>query len=255
MAVPKLYKHFYPKKVFSFSDILNEFGDKNTQSTLRAMVRDCINSKYMGYIKEGLYYIIPEETRAEDCIVDRFLVANKLTEDGIIAYHSALEMHGAANSLFNMVYVLTNSRFKRFKFQGIQYVSILLKNKFGTTSMKREGISVKVTDRERTFLDCLDRLKYSGGLEEFLKSVQTFPSINVQKIVKYLEFYNKKVLYSKTGYVLGLFRRRWPFAEEYRCKITSGKAKKIYYLEKRDEKKHFDKEWNLIVPEDVEKYL
>ena len=255
MSVPKLYRRFYSRKVFSFSDILDEFGRENKQSTLHAMVHACVNSGYIGYIKKGLYYLIPEENRDKDYVVDRFLVASKLTKSGVIAYHSALEMHGVANSLFNTVYVLAPKRFKRFEFQGTSYASITSINEFGTTEMRREGVSVRVTDRERTFLDCLDRLKYSGGLEEFLKSVQAFPSVDTMKIIKYLHFYDKKALYSKTGYVLELLHKRWHSTEKCRQEIASRKAKKIYYLERSSKRGRLNSKWNLIVPRNIEALL
>lgn len=255
MSTPKIYRDFYKKRVFTFQEIIDQYSRVNTIDSLRTMVRDCKKSGYIGAIRSSLYYIIPHGNTREDYIVDRYLIAGKLVESGIIAYHSALELHGVAESAFNRVYILASHSIAPFEFQGVKYITVKGMSTFGKTSIYRQGVAINVTDRERTLLDCLDRLKYSGGLEEFLKSIQAFPSVALGKIERYLKKMDKKSMYCKAGYVLSLFEANWTFPHKLRKKIGSNITKKIYYMSDIKKTGRLIKKWNLIAPKNINEII
>ncbi len=255
MAIPKIYKNFYEKGVFSFEEVVNKYKTVNTVYSLRTMIRDCKKRGYIGTVKRSLYYIIPIGSSKKDYTVDKYLIASKIAKKGVIAYHSALELCGVAQSIFNKVFILTNQSISPFKFQGVIYIGVQGCLDFGTTFIYRQGIAIKVTDREKTIIDCLDRIKYSGGLEEFLKSIESFPSIDFKNVKNYLNKYKKINLYCKMGYILTLFAKEWTFPKDLKEEIASRMARKIYYLNNKRKKGKLIKEWNLIVPEDVDELI
>ena len=69
-------------------------------------------------------------------------------------------------------------------------------------SVHIDEVLVKVTDKERTFLDCLRRLDLCGGLEEYLKSVEGFTLMSAPKLMDYLERFGGQSLYQRTGFIL-----------------------------------------------------
>lgn len=253
MALPKLYKDFYHKKVFTYQEVRSSYRDKTAYS-LQSMIRDNLG-KYIKNVKKGLYYTLPQDVPPETYLIDKFLVANKLAPDAVIAYHAALELHGAAYSVFNTAHVLTSKHFKTFVFQGITYQAVLRSHNFGIEKIKREAADVSCTDRERTVIDGLDRIKYAGGLEEYLKSIEMFPYINFEKIEHYLNLYNKKALYAKVGFILSLMEKRWEFPERYKNRFKAKLSRMTYYLTDKGQASELNKEWNLMIPKKLKSLM
>ena len=112
----------------------------------------------------------------------------------------------------------------------------------------REGLKVRVTDRERTIIEGINGLKYMGGLEEYFKSIELFPSIDFNQIVIYLKRFNKKILYAKVGFLLSYFEKRWSFPENYKKAIKDHLGTRINYLSDEREETKLNKEWKLMVP-------
>lgn len=61
---------------------------------------------------------------------------------------------------------------------------------------------VRVTDLERTFVDCCDKINRAGGAEELLHCCEGLHKLNEIKIMKYLDLYGKAFLYQKVGFLL-----------------------------------------------------
>lgn len=252
MAVPKIYKDFYEQKVFTFEDIRRRYRKDNTLGSLRILLHNAKVNRYIGSIKRGLYYIIPQEFSKEDYKVDKYLVASKLSPTAVLAYHSALELLGVAQSVFNRVFILSRQKIPTFNFQGTTVIGVRGNLSFGQITIVRGGVSIPVTDREKTLIDGVDRLKYVGGLEEYLKSIEAFPSVNFQRIEEYLKRYKKVSLYSKVGFLLSFFEKRWSFPEDVSRRLRIKVKKKVYYLTQTKGKGRFNKEWNLIVPNNLQ---
>lgn len=255
MAVPKIYKDFYDQRVFDFENVYKRYKKENTVGSLRIMLHNGKTNGYIGSIKRGLYYIIPQDFSNENYMVDKYLVANKLSTAGILAYHSALELHGVAQPILNRVFVLSGEKITNFDFQKTSFIGVRGDSSFGQTTVLREGVPVHIADRERTLIDGIDRLKYVGGIEEYLKSIEVLSSVDFQRIIKYLRRYNKQSLYSKVGCILSLFEKKWSFPNDVRKKLKSKIKKKVYYLTNTENKGQFNKEWNLIIPNNLHELL
>ena len=86
--------------------------------------------------------------------VDPYLVAAKMTEDAVLAYHTALEFHGRAYSVhWRLVYVSVSKSlpltFQSHEFRGAPVPPPLLargQEMFGVTGHNRSGVQLRVTD-------------------------------------------------------------------------------------------------------------
>ncbi|MCK5767210.1 MAG: hypothetical protein KAH35_02395 [Candidatus Atribacteria bacterium] len=250
MALPKLYQAFYKEKIFNFSEVLNKFKEENySEGYLRKRVNDLLRVGYLGSVgARGLYYIIPQESSREEFVPDKFLIGAKLPSRGIIGYHSASKLYGVSYSSYNSIYIITQKYFRSFKFQGVKYQTIKGDVSFGIETTLREGLKVRVTDRERTIIEGINGLKYMGGLEEYFKSVELFPSIDFDQVIIYLKRFNKKILYAKVGFLLSYFEKRWSFPENYKKAIKAHLGIRINYLSDKREEAKLDKEWKLMIP-------
>lgn len=209
-------------------------------------------------VKEGLYAAIPPEHVGSDFEVDRYiLIDREMASKGALAFHSALELHGTSYSQFSTVYYLSQRQHKPFDFQDITYRVVASKQLFGITKTIRNGIGVPVTDKERTFLDCIRRTDLCGGLEEYLKSVEGFTLMSPLKLMDYLERFDEQTLYQRAGLILDLLKGRIKVQEELLDIIKARVGPTPCYLlpGRRTEGGKLMREWNVIVPENLSELM
>lgn len=252
MANTKIYRDFYSQELFTFEELAERYAKENTEKTLRNLVYQGLKKGELGMVKRGLYFLVPPGQEPATYRPDSFLIASKLGGNPVLAYHSALALHGAAHSESNRIYFFTLTITRKFEFGGIEYVPVQRKALWGTETVQRDGGSMKVTDRERTVLDCVDRPDYTGGLEELLKSLELFPSLDLEKVEHYLWKVNKKVLFSKMGFLLERMKNQWKVSEGLLAKIEKRCGKGAAYFETKKGHGVFVSRWRLIIPNNLE---
>jgi len=95
---------------------------------------------------------------------------------------------------------------------------------------------------------------FSGGLEELIKCLQNVMVLNIKKMIEYLKIYDKNILYLKVGYIFS------NFVQEINIKhlideCEKYKTNKKYYVETNKQRYNIlSKEWNLILPEEIQQY-
>lgn len=263
MASTKLYQAMYDQKVFTLEDVREVYGREKPVTSLQSEIRHNQRRGYIGRIRAGLYYIVPFGEDPKTYVVDRFLIGHKLTPDALIGYHSALELLGAAYTPFNTVYILSKSRLAPFTFQGVTYRQVyppkrLIRTKeeaFGVEKVERYGVKITVTGKERTVVDCVDRLEYTGGLEELFRSVELLPYLDLEKILAYLELLAKGILYAEVGFLLDCFAKKFDFTDPYRRRFAKHLPKVVYYFGGQQGQCRYVKAWNLMVPMDLAQKL
>jgi predicted transcriptional regulator of viral defense system len=208
-------------------------------------------------IKKGLYAVVPVEVVGHSFTPNKYLIAAKTQKKAYLSHHTALELHGVAESVYSTVYISVPQQARPFEFQDTTYSFITSDNTFGLTKVKVDGISLAITDREKTILDGIDRLKYVGGLEEYLKGVSSFPSVNTTKLLQYLKRLDKKVLYAKAGWLLSRMARQWSINNKVLAKLRVQLSAKTFYLQDNGGKTEyrFNDEWNMMIPANLESKL
>ena len=104
---------------------------------------------------------------------------------------------------------------------------------------------VKVTDLERTVIDCLDRIDRAGGLEEIIHCFSLITYLDEKKLLSYLSKYDKAFLYKKVGFVLQYFKNSIKLSDDFisECKQKGGQH--VKYLTNREESSTYFGEWKL----------
>jgi len=251
-----VYLELCRNHVMPFSKIAKGF--KNNNSARMAMSR-LVRKGYAVRPRQGIYAAIPPAlVGRKNYEVDRYILADAIVRPGgALAYHTALELHGAAQSYFNTVFAFTSAPRRRFEDRDVEYVFIQPKSLFGIQRVIRMNVEVRVTDRERTFLDCLRRLDYCGGPEEYIKSVQTFHMLDFKNLEGHLRKFGERSLYQKAGYVLTLLADDFHPPGETMKALGKKVGKKAYYLLPRSApgSGRLDGEWNVIVPKNVKELM
>jgi len=101
-------------------------------------------------LRRGLYATVPPGVDPERAPVDPYLVASRLTPDAVLAYHTALELHGYAHSVFAEFQYLTRTssrpaRVRSFAFRPVRVPKALGDDdRIGVRIVDRLGLDVRV---------------------------------------------------------------------------------------------------------------
>ena len=256
-------EHFFAQyPVFTykeFSDYLQSIGSNNKKS-IWSLLNYHENAGNILRIRRGLYAMVPKNFSQTTHHVNPYLIAGRITEDSVLSYHTALDLHGFAHSVFYQFYFFTRKLIRPFTFQdsGFKAVkipkSLLTKQEenFAVVSVNRDGLNVKVTSLERTLVDVLDCPEYAGGWEEIWASVATIPVLNLDQIIQYALLLNNATTIAKVGFFLETHREQFKVEEKYLKRLEEHKPLQKNYLERnRRVGGKLIKRWNLIVPEIV----
>jgi len=209
----------------------------------------------IGRVKRGVYFVAELGETAARVPVDYLLVASRLAPDAVLAYHTALEAHGYAQSLFEHLYFLTVSKAKPLRFRGRHFVPVLpsaalrrKKQSFTlSTEIERQGLLCRVTSVERTVVDVLDRPDLSGGVEEVWRSLTSIPLLDLDAVVRYVRLSGQATLAAKVGYFLEQHRAALEVPNAVFSCLRLLRPRQPHYLDRRLGGK-LAADWNLIVP-------
>lgn len=186
--------------------------------------------------------------------LNRYRVPAALREDAVVALHSALEFHGLANQTFQTVYYFSARSRKDVVFDAVTYhgvvpprAMLLAAHRFLQT--ERGADHVLVTGRERSFVDCLLFLDYSGGFEELDKSLAMFPSFDFDAALDYLQLLRSPWLYSRLGFLLDRHADKLFFREKVRDRFLQKLPRGVAYLGDKGPGQRWVPIWRLMVPE------
>jgi len=252
----KLYRAFLSDRFFTTTEALVLIPNKATcMNTLKQLV----SSRQVVRVRKGLYEIVPQEHMDDQKpAADKFLLARKITHPYCLAYHSALELHGVANTAtYNTVDLASPRQFRSFSYERVHYKWIPRRELTGTERTIWGNSQLTVTDREKTILDCIDRIDLAGGVEEVFKSLVSMKNINFHRLYDYATRERKKVLFHKLGFFLSRneIRESWHLDDKELDSIRANLSSKVYYFLTEKGSGRLERQWNLIVPVDLEETL
>ena len=242
----KDYLHkLHKMKLFSLQDVSRM---TNNVSTANSLLAAGIKNKTICRVKVNLYAVTDLATLR--CAANKYEIASHISETAYVAYHSAMEYHGHGHQLFNEVSVVTSYAFRTFEFEGLTYVRRQPTINDGVVTPLMNSM-VRVTDLERTIVDCIDRMKYAGGLEELLNNLSSISYVDEVKLLGYLSAYQKASLYQKSGLLLSMFKTQMRISSGFfrQCKDHTGKSTR--YLTDTIGNTVYDADWHLCVPKNL----
>lgn len=150
-------------------------------------------------LKNGVYSLSNVLSGASP--LHEFQIAMALVQPAAISHWSALNYHHLTEQVPRHIFVLTSAKSlprKRSKktqsseigysVNGIIYQFIKIKPKFffGVEEVWINESKIKITDPERTVLDCLMSPKYCGGFTEILYIIEKhLTQFNLEKMIQY----------------------------------------------------------------------
>lgn len=247
-------------RIEEITDFLGENGSGNP-STRDALLAHHVDSGRILRIRRGLYAVVPPGTDSRDLIVDPFLLAGKMTNDAVLAYHTALEAHGRAYSLFRRcTYLTCRNPGRAFEFQGVKYQGVSHSKALrdagsedmGIETQDRSGLDIRITGHERSFVDVLDRPNMSGTWEEIWRSLESIEYLKLDLVLEYAAVLGSATTAARVGFFLEQHRESLMVPEPVLEELARLRPRNPHYMDHKDRPGgRLLKRWNLIVPSTV----
>jgi len=256
----ELEAFFYSNPVFRYEEFTRfkaEEGAVSNAQAIRNLLHYYIMKGRLINVRRGIYAVVPPGTQPEQILIDPYLLASKAAKDSILAYHTALELHGSAYSVFEQFTFLTACKIKPFEVQNRWFKPVtlpkVLKNSahadFGIESLDRQGVVIRITSPERTFVDVLDRVDLSGGWEEVVRSISNMAVLKVSDVIKYCLLLDNRILAAKVGYFLEQRQGAFAVGEDVLKPLLDKKPLTAQsLLTNKREQGRLIKKWNIILP-------
>lgn len=205
-------------------------------------------------VRKGRYVLVPARAGREGYWAENVyrVVDAILAEPYYVGFWSALNYWGLTEQVPRVVHVVIPGRRKGFEFQGqgVRFVTLRQDRIFGfTTEALRPG-EFRVSDREKTVLDCLLVPAYCGGITEIAKALSEGDAeFRWTRMEAYVRRLRVDAVRRRLGYILEVL----DLAASVRRRMSRG-SRGFLWLDPSAprERLGYSREWGLIlnVPSD-----
>lgn len=241
--------------VFNTADAcsVSALSTKDTSEILFKLYRQ----GWLGRIGRGKYFLIPlGEDVHSGYTESSLLIAAKLVSPYYIGFWTMLHHYGYTEQFANTIFVASTKRAVNITLSGVTYQFVNLSNRkfFGTTSITMHGNAIRVSDREKTLIDCLDHPEHCGGILEVSKGLwKARAELNFAKMLDYLEQLGQSAAVKRLGYLMSVFNLQASF-DIKKAKMLVGRG-----FSKLDtiapDSGQYNSDWNLLVNQAKEDIL
>ena len=252
---------FSAHPVFRRAEYAAAVGRDPSDRVVTAMLTQHLHAGNIQRIARGVFASVPKHAGTRGWSVDRFLAASRLRSGGVIAYHSALELHGYAYTEQHVVQVIARGEPCMYEANGLTCRFIRPPRGFagrngtaadGVTVVDRLGLEVDVTTVERTITDLFDRHDLAGGAEELFNSLDLVVRVNAEALVRHTRERGNSTAAGALGFWLEREQKRLGVPDqalEDLGALTPSGAR--YALGAKPGSGRTVKGWNVILPIDV----
>ena len=212
-------------EIFTFSDIEKRLGSLN--KNLSNILANLVHHKLLVQLEKGKY--------CRPNFGNNFVIANYLAKDSAIAYWSALNHYGLTEQIPNTIFVQTDKLKHSKKVLNVDYkfIKVYPKKITGITTEGSGSYQFRITDIEKTIIDCFDLPQYSGGFAELVRAFYN-ARLNKQKMLDYAIAVDNVSIFKRISYLSELFEMKGfkTFQKEAEKRLKS----KYTYLSQFSEK-------------------
>lgn len=205
----------------------------------------------------GVYAVVPPGVPVERFQPDPALVASAVRPDGVFSHHSALELLGAAHSMWRQytLYVDQRRRPLRLNAATVRFLEhpgpmrSAAGKHLGTLRVERRGRLLRTTGPERTLAEGFRRPALVGGLEELVRSASGFSTLDLDLLERVLQIYAIANLWAAVGWFLECFQKAFYVPEKMLERLAKHRPRSPHYLQRDRRGGVLATRWNLILPE------
>ncbi|MCB5230105.1 MAG: hypothetical protein LHW55_00585 [Candidatus Cloacimonetes bacterium] len=240
------YRQLARYPIFTAGDVEELTGNKNTAYSL---IKSLIKRGLARKIRNNQYSLVNPAT--DQLVANKYQIASSITPTSYISHHSAFEYYGLSNQVYNELYVSSKTKFYSFEYEGITYTYVASRMDEGIVEAKNIK-GVVITDLERTVIDSIHDVNKIAGFEELLNCIEGVQYLDESKIKKYLQGYNKQILFQRSGFIFEHLQPTLGVSSdliEY-CNRRVGLSKR-YLINDAHGRSTFNRKWNLMVPDEI----
>lgn len=235
-------------------------GGRSRQTSASVLKQHVAKGRLL-HLRRGLYAAVPRGADpAASQPVDPYLVATKLADDAVVAYHAALQFHGKAYSLWSRFHYLTRARQRRFAFRDLEFVPVQAAGSLrlrpdlggGVVEHRHAGGVARVATLERSLVDVLDAPERCGGWEEVWRSLEMVEYFDLGAVLAYTRLLGSALTAARVGFFLEQHREPLMVEAHHLDAFRELAPAQPRYLDARREVGKLVKGWNLVVPERVQ---
>lgn len=192
------------KHVFRLEDAIPYWSSPHmARKALSRLVR----RGWLKRLERGLYLIVPLDAGPTgQWSEDPLVIATQLAPEGAVSYWTALHYWGMTEQIPRTILIQTiRRRYKaRDTILGVRYqfVVIVERKLFGVVTQIRDGLPIRITDREKTLIDALDRPDLCGGIVQVIEVLTSLEPLDWEKVDSYLDSLDSGAIYKRMGYLV-----------------------------------------------------
>lgn len=184
---------------FSIEDIENRIGRRLEK--LNELVENLYQKKLLNRIERGKY------TRPQ--FNDSYVLGSFISSGGVVAYWSALHLHGLTDRFPNKLFIKTVARKRNSSLFGtaVQFVSVQSRKNIGIIHNGYGDNAYPLTNVEATLVDCFDQPRYAGDWPDLIRAFYR-AKLNANQLIEYATIYNNASVTRRMGYLAALFEKK-----------------------------------------------
>ncbi len=235
-----------------FIDLLDEFGyDIFTIQMIKNCNRISVNKIHQvirTLSQSGLLIKLERGKYIRSGFIDSNVIGYFLATDGGLAYWSALNYHNLTEQFVNVVFVQSaKRRGEELVINNLRYKFVKIKPEklIGYKEIGYGNHKFRITDLEKTILDCFELPHLAGWYQEIIKAFNN-ADINQNKLIKYCKIINNKSVIKRLGFLSDFLQK--PKMEKFieYAQAVIAKSYSLFEID-GDEKGEYNSKWKLLI--------
>lgn len=255
----KTLDFFNTHPVFSLQEAAEVLAPAGGRAGTVGRLKYHLQNGRLKLVTRGVYAVIPPGVPAKGFQPDPFLAAAAVRPDGVFSYHSALELLGAAHSVWNRYTLHVERRRRPLRLNGadIRFLEhpgpmrTVSCRKLGLRRVEHRGKLFHTTGPERTLVEGFRRPAQVGGLPELVNSAGGFAVLDLDLLQEILQCYGAANLWAATGWFLECFRQRFHVTGTVLDRMARNRPGAPQYLERDRRAGVLAVRWNLLLPREL----
>ena len=251
---------FSAHPVFARDEYARAVGRSPGDPTVSSMLAHHLRAGNIKRLARGIFASVPKHLAGKQWRADRFLAAAVLRRRRcVVAYHSALELHGLAHSLWQGgLQVIAPGRPGHAALPLFHCWFIRPPRGFdpldGIATVPHRGVDVRVTTVERTVADAFARPRLVGGWEELLQSAELIDRLDCMAAARHMRSLGNAAAAGALGFWMESMRGYFD-ARDLDAALSAlremAPRQARYALGARAGAGRLVRDWNVILPADA----
>jgi len=245
--------------VFALRELAVARGQPGDEGAAYNQLKHHLRRGRVKNVARGIYAAVPPGIDAKGFLPDRYLVGAAANPDGIFAYHAALELLGAAHSVWQECVLHCRRPRTPIKVGSAKVLFLPTPKPLQRQGLHRLAVRevvhqtrhLHVTDPERTLVEGFRQPHRVGGLSELFESASGFAVLQFDVLEQVLEAYDERSLWAAVGWFVEQHGQQWSPPAEFLARCRRQRPRSNQYLLRHRRGGTTLPEWNLIVPTEL----